>query len=69
MNIIQRHESAEAIAAIGCEDSLQVLQKYCSDAAIEVAETCQLAVARLQWNMQKGLFVKLTKMLNYINFI
>jgi len=51
---ITRHESAEAIAAIGDKDSLEVLQQFCKDAAIEVAETCQLAVARLQWNMQKG---------------
>ena len=31
-----------------------VLGRYCDDSAQEVAETCQLALAKLQWERQTG---------------
>lgn len=49
---ITRHEAAEAIGAIGRSDSLETLEKYCDDPMIEVAETCQLALQRIRWNME-----------------
>ncbi len=39
----------EALGAIGSAESLPVLQEYCQDKVTEVAETCQLAVQRINW--------------------
>jgi deoxyhypusine monooxygenase len=44
-----RHEAGEALGAIGSIESLEVLKEFSSDAAIEVAQTCQLAVKRIMW--------------------
>jgi len=46
---IVRHEAGEALGAIGKKESLAVLEEYCSDPCVELAETCQLAVQRIQW--------------------
>ncbi|XP_072294993.1 deoxyhypusine hydroxylase [Eucyclogobius newberryi] len=48
-----RHEAGEALGAIGEASVLDLLKEYCQDPVVEVAETCQLAVARLQW-LQSG---------------
>ncbi|XP_021963758.1 deoxyhypusine hydroxylase [Folsomia candida] len=42
-----RHEAAEALGAIGGEDCLQILKKYSQDKVTEVAETVELALARI----------------------
>lgn len=44
-----RHEAGEAMGAIGDQSSASVLARYASDDAPEVAETCQLALSRLNW--------------------
>nr|NVI76129.1 nero [Cucujiformia] len=44
-----RHEAAEALGAIGSEKAVSYLQKYINDPIIEVAETCELALERLNW--------------------
>ncbi|NXT83794.1 DOHH hydroxylase, partial [Zapornia atra] len=44
-----RHEAGEALGAIGNPDVLDVLKRYSNDPVVEVAETCQLAVRRLEW--------------------
>ncbi|XP_067662890.1 deoxyhypusine hydroxylase-like [Haliotis asinina] len=44
-----RHEAGEALGAIGCESVLPLLKQYAEDPVIEVAETCQLAVQRVEW--------------------
>ncbi|XP_053159984.1 deoxyhypusine hydroxylase [Hemicordylus capensis] len=44
-----RHEAGEALGAIGNPEVLDVLKQYSEDPVIEVAETCQLAVKRLEW--------------------
>ncbi|XP_062452197.1 deoxyhypusine hydroxylase [Rhea pennata] len=44
-----RHEAGEALGAIGNSDVLDVLKCYSEDPVVEVAETCQLAVKRLEW--------------------
>nr|NVI76119.1 nero [Cucujiformia] len=44
-----RHEAAEALGAIGSEKALPYLQKYKNDPIIEVAETCELALERINW--------------------
>lgn len=44
-----RHEAAEALGAIGSPAVLQTLVKYTKDPAIEVAETCELALGRIKW--------------------
>lgn len=45
---IVRHEAAEALAAIGLSSSIDVLKSYSDDPVQEVAETCQLAVQKMQ---------------------
>lgn len=45
---IVRHEAAEALAAIGQKSSLDILRKYAQDSCIEVSQTCELAVRKLQ---------------------
>lgn len=44
-----RHEAGEALGAIGCPSVKELLQKYSHDPVVEVAETCQLALGRLNW--------------------
>lgn len=44
-----RHEAGEALGAIGNTEVLDLLKQYSEDPVIEVAETCQLAVKRLEW--------------------
>ncbi|XP_028301352.1 deoxyhypusine hydroxylase isoform X2 [Gouania willdenowi] len=48
-----RHEAGEALGAIGDIQVLDLLKEYSKDPVIEVAETCQLAVGRLEW-LQRG---------------
>ncbi len=44
-----RHEAGEALGAIGDESALDVLRRHLEDPAAEVAETCELAVERIEW--------------------
>lgn len=44
-----RHEAGEAIGAICSVNSLPILKKFIDDPAPEVAETCQLAIQRIEW--------------------
>ena len=44
-----RHEAAEALGAIGDPAAKPVLKGFVDDAAREVAETCQIALDRLEW--------------------
>ncbi|KPP76687.1 hypothetical protein Z043_103954 [Scleropages formosus] len=46
--------SREALGAIGNPEVLDLLKEYSKDPVIEVAETCQLAVRRLEWLMNDG---------------
>ncbi|KAM6963158.1 deoxyhypusine hydroxylase [Aplochiton taeniatus] len=49
-----RHEAGEALGAIGDQAVLDLLKEYSQDPVIEVAETCQLAVRRLEWLLSGG---------------
>ncbi|KAA0714143.1 Deoxyhypusine hydroxylase [Triplophysa tibetana] len=49
-----RHEAGEALGAIGNPKVLDLLKHHAEDPVIEVAETCQLAVRRLEWLMNGG---------------
>ena len=44
-----RHEAGEAMAAIGDPSIANVLRKFTDDPAPEVAETCRLSLAKLDW--------------------
>ncbi|KAH9372618.1 hypothetical protein HPB48_013071 [Haemaphysalis longicornis] len=46
---IVRHEAAEALGAIAEPESVEVLRQYSTDKTAVVAETCQLALARIAW--------------------
>lgn len=48
-----RHEAGEALAAIGSIESLDILKKYSSDPIVEVAQTCQLGVQKIEWEQQQ----------------
>lgn len=47
-----RHEAGEALGAIGDPEVLEILKQYSTDPVVEVAETCQLALRRLEWLQQ-----------------
>ncbi|KAM3964450.1 deoxyhypusine hydroxylase nero [Aphomia sociella] len=51
---IVRHEAGEALGAIGDPNLRELLEKYKNDPAIEVAETCQIALERLNWVADDG---------------
>jgi len=44
-----RHEAGEALGAIGDTSVIPLLETYSKDPAVEVAETCELALKRLKW--------------------
>jgi len=46
---IVRHEAAEALGAIGLPDSLEVLQRFLVDPVVEIVETCQIAIDRINY--------------------
>lgn len=46
---IVRHEAGEALGAIGDPNLRELLEKYQHDPAVEVAETCQIALQRINW--------------------
>lgn len=48
-----RHEAGEALGAIGDPVVLDILEKYSKDPVIEVAETCQIALDRIKWILEK----------------
>ncbi|GBF91677.1 deoxyhypusine hydroxylase [Raphidocelis subcapitata] len=49
-----RHEAGEALGAIGAPDCLAALRAHAADAAPEVAETCQLALERIEYFASHG---------------
>ncbi|KAF9499033.1 ARM repeat-containing protein [Pleurotus eryngii] len=50
-----RHEAAEAMGAISASDSLQILRKHLNDAERTVRETCEIAIAKIEWdNSEEG---------------
>lgn len=51
---IVRHEAGEALGAIGKEDSLPVLRAHLTDPVSAVADTCRLAVDRIEWLHGEG---------------
>jgi len=57
---IVRHESGEAIAAIGDVTTIPFLECYVNDPQEEVAETCQLAVKQLKEHQKKQNIVRMS---------
>ncbi|KAJ9118080.1 hypothetical protein QFC24_006352 [Naganishia onofrii] len=45
-----RHEAAEALGALSSLDSLELLKKYRTDESRSVRETCEIAVAKIEWD-------------------
>lgn len=56
-----RHEAAEALGALGDQNSLDILEKVRKDdPSLEVRETCELAIDRIKWqHSEKGTSEKL----------
>ncbi|KIY45658.1 MFBC-like protein [Fistulina hepatica ATCC 64428] len=48
-----RHEAAEAMGAISSTSSLPILKKYLADPERAVSETCELAIARINWDQSE----------------
>ncbi|ODN97997.1 deoxyhypusine hydroxylase [Cryptococcus amylolentus CBS 6273] len=49
-----RHEAAEALGAIGAEESLPILRKYRDEEANrEVRETCEIAVGKIEFDLSE----------------
>ncbi|KAI5809104.1 armadillo-type protein [Peziza echinospora] len=44
-----RHEAAEALGALGMSESIPLLTRFLTDPREEVRETCEIAIARLEW--------------------
>jgi len=44
-----RHEAGEALGALGHVASLELLRKHVQDKEVVVAQTCELAIARIEW--------------------
>ncbi|KAI0726466.1 ARM repeat-containing protein [Fomitopsis betulina] len=50
-----RHEAAEAMGAISAPSSIPFLRKYLSDSDRNVRETCEIALAKIEWdNSEEG---------------
>lgn len=50
---VVRHEAGEALGAIATPDVLPLLETHCTDPRPEVAETCQIAAARVRWMLAR----------------
>ncbi|XP_037049814.1 deoxyhypusine hydroxylase [Bradysia coprophila] len=44
-----RHEAAEALGAIGNIEVKEILERFAKDPVVEVAETCEIALDRINW--------------------
>ena len=53
-NSMVRHEAGEALAAIGNPQVIGLLQQYTNDPHQEVAETCRIAIDKLNWQTTAG---------------
>lgn len=51
---IVRHECAEALGAIGCTSSLDVLKEFRNHKAPEISETCQIATDLITWKQNSN---------------
>ncbi|KAN0087538.1 Armadillo-type fold [Tylopilus felleus] len=50
-----RHEAAEAMGAISSTESVPILREYLSDPNRSVRETCEIALAKIDWdNSEEG---------------
>jgi len=50
-----RHEAAEAMGAISAPSSVDILKPYLSDPERVVRETCEIAIAKIEWdNSEEG---------------
>ena len=54
-DVMVRHEAAEALGAIGDRTALSVLEEYVNDDEVVVAESCEVALALLEWVASKRL--------------
>ncbi|TCD70887.1 deoxyhypusine hydroxylase [Steccherinum ochraceum] len=50
-----RHEAAEAMGAISSETAIPVLKRFANDSNRDVRETCEIALAKIEWdNSEEG---------------
>lgn len=50
---IVRHEAGEAMGAIGDPSAIHVLESHLTDESPAVAQTCELALARIRWSQDQ----------------
>lgn len=49
-----RHEAGEALGALGHTPSLDLLRQFAKHPTIEIAQTCELAIARIEWEASEA---------------
>lgn len=49
-----RHEAGEALGALGHAPSLELLRKYLNDFEEVVRQTCEIAIARIEWEASEA---------------
>lgn len=54
-DLLVRHESAEAIGAIGAVEYMDVLERFSSHPAPEIRETCKIATDLISWRQSQDL--------------
>lgn len=53
--MVQVIQAAEAMGAISTSSSLPILKEYLSDPERTVRETCEIAIAKIEWdNSEEG---------------
>ncbi|KAI9917232.1 hypothetical protein PsorP6_012999 [Peronosclerospora sorghi] len=53
-DVMVRHEAAQALGAIGAAQSLPILEKFSTDVAPEVSDTCKLAANLVKYKLAKA---------------
>ena len=56
-----RHEAAEAMGAISSVKSIPTLKEFLNDERQEVRETCEIALAKVEWDNSEEGKAKTTK--------
>jgi len=63
--VIVRHEAGEALGALAAEEALPLLRSLQSHASADLRETCELAVARIEWARAAGAGAGPSKFLSF----
>ncbi|XP_049849818.1 deoxyhypusine hydroxylase-like [Schistocerca gregaria] len=54
LNVMVRHEAAEALGALGDVRALSVLENFKDSVIKELSETCEIAIQLIKWKLKHG---------------